>query len=151
MRTVKNILDCKDDASNFIEPTAMVIDALKKLISVNLSYLIVTENGEYKGIFSERDYTRKLVLEGRSSRETMVQDVMSDNLPVVPLSKSVEDCMYLMNTKGTRYLAAFEDEKFVGVITIHDLLREALASKHEVFDNDLANSLLDTDESSKIF
>jgi CBS domain-containing protein len=56
-----------------------------------------------------------------------------------------------MNTKGTRYLAAFEDEKFVGVITIHDLLREALASKHEVFDNDLANSLLDTDESSKIF
>ena len=151
MRTVQDILDHKEKPSNFIEPTAMVIDALKKLISVNLSYLIVAENGEYKGIFSERDYTRKLVLEGRSSRETMVGQVMTTNAPVVSSSKSVEDCMYLMNTKGMRYLAVFDDNQFQGIITIHDLLREALASKHEVFDNELTNSLVSTDEIGKIF
>ncbi len=129
----------------------MVIDALKKLISVNLSYLIVMEDGEYKGIFSERDYTRKLVLEGRSSRDTMVKQVMTKDLPEVSFDTSVEDCMYMINRKGSRYLAIFENDKFEGIITIHDLLREALASKHEVFSNDLTNSLLDTDESGKIF
>ncbi|HEX8333238.1 MAG TPA: CBS domain-containing protein [Segetibacter sp.] len=149
MRTVSNILETKDEPSNSIEPTTMVIDALKKLISVNLSYLIVYENNEYKGIFSERDYTRKLVVEGRSSRDTMVKDVMTVELPEVTLATTVEDCMYLMNSRGSRYLAAFDEGKFIGIITIHDLLREALASKEDVFNN--ASQLLDTDEGSKIF
>ncbi len=151
MRTVKNILDTKDDQSNAIEPSIMVIDALKKLISVNLSYLVVYENGEYLGIFSERDYTRKLVLEGRSSRETMVRDVLAVDLPEASLDDTVEDCMYKMNTRGTRYVAAFDSGKFVGIITLHDVLREVLASKEHVFDNSLTNSLLNNDESGKIF
>lgn len=151
MRTVQDILDHKEKSSNTIEPSEMVIDALKKLISVNLSYLIVEENGEYKGIFSERDYTRKLVLEGRSSRETMVGQVMTINLPAVAPSKSVVDCMYLMNTRGARYIAVFDNKTFQGIITIHDLIREALASKEEIFDDDLASSLVDNDESNKIF
>ena len=151
MRTVKNILETKDEQNNSIDPSAMVIDALKKLISVNLSYLVVYENDEFKGIFSERDYTRKLVLEGRSSRETMVRDVMTTELPKISLENTVEDCMYLMNTRGTRYAAAFDDGKFVGIITLHDVLREALASKEHVFDNSLTNSLLNNDESGRIF
>ena len=150
MRTVENILDTKEEVSNTIGPEAMVIDALKKLISVNLSYLIVMENGQFLGIFSERDYTRKLVLEGRSSRDTMVRDVMTTNLPVVNLSKTVEDCMYLMNARGARYLAAFDEDHFEGIITIHDLLRQALGSKHEVFD-DTVNELINHDESGRVF
>lgn len=150
MRTVENILETKEEASNTIAPEAMVIDALKRLISVNLSYLIVEEDGEFIGIFSERDYTRKLVLEGRSSRDTMVRDVMTTNLPVVSLSKTVEDCMYLMNTRGARYLAAFDGDEFKGIVTIHDLLRQALASKHDVF-NDTVNELINTDESGRVF
>ena len=149
MRTVSNILETKNEPLHSIEPDAMVIDALKKLIAVNLSYLIVYENNEYRGIFSERDYTRKLVLEGRSSRDTKVKDVMTVELPEVQLSTTVEDCMYLMNTRGTRYLAAFDDKKFTGIITIHDLLREALASKEHVFNN--ASQLIDTDQGNKIF
>ncbi len=151
MRTVKNILETKDEPGNSIDPSAMVIDALKKLISVNLSYLVVYENNEFKGIFSERDYTRKLVIEGRSSRETMVKDVMSTELPEVSMESTVEDCMYLMNTRGTRYLATFENNKFVGIVTLHDVLREALASKENVFDNSLTNSLINNDESGKVF
>ena len=151
MRTVRNMLETKDEQSNIIDPSIMVIDALKKLISVNLSYLVVYENGEYIGIFSERDYTRKLVLEGRSSRETLVKDVLATDLPEVSLDDTVEDCMYKMNIRGTRYLAAYDDNNFVGIITLHDVLREVLASKEDVFDNSLTNTLINHAESGRIF
>ncbi len=151
MHTVENILETKEKPTNTIEPSALVIEALQKLISVNLSYLIVFEDNEFKGIFSERDYTRKLVLQGRSSRDTTVKDVMTTDLPRVSLSNTVEDCMYQMNTRGARYLAAFEGDKFLGIITIHDLIREVLANKHEIFDNSLTNYLLDNDEGGKFF
>lgn len=151
MHTVENILRTKDKPTNTIEPYALVIEALQKLISVNLSYLIVFEDNEFKGIFSERDYTRKLVLQGRSSRETIVRDVMTTDLPQVTLTNTVEDCMYQMNTRGARYLAAFDENNFIGIITIHDLLREVLANKHEVFDNSLTNTLIDNEESGKFF
>lgn len=151
MHTVENILRTKDEPTNMIEPTALVIEALQKLISVNLSYLVVFENDKFIGIFSERDYTRKLVLQGRSSRETIVRDVMTTDLPQVTLDKTVEDCMYQMNQRGARYLAAFDNGNFAGIITIHDLLREILANKHEVFDSSLANSLIDNEESGKFF
>lgn len=151
MRTVRNILETKDDQSNTIDPNIMVIDALKKLISVNLSYLVVYDNEEYIGIFSERDYTRKLVLEGRSSRETMVKDVLTTDLPEVSLDDTVEDCMYKMNMRGVRYVAAYDENKFVGIITLHDVLREVLASKEDVFDNSLTSSLINNAESGRIF
>lgn len=151
MKTVKNILNTKENPSNTIEPSSMVIEALQKLIAVNLSYLVVLEEGKYLGIFCERDYTRKLVLQGRSSRDTQVRDVMTTELPEVALEDTVEDCMYQMNQRGTRYLAVFDGTEFMGIITIHDLLREVLASKEQVFDNNLANSLLDTEESGKFF
>lgn len=151
MRTVQNLLDNKQIVDNTIDPSTMVIDALKKMISVNLSYLIVKDNDEYKGIFCERDYTRKLVLEGRSSRETMVKDVMTVNLPRVALENTVEECMFKVNKQGSRYLAAFDNHTFAGIITINDLLREVLANKSDVFNNALTASLLDTDEHGKIF
>lgn len=151
MRTVQNILEQKENVDNVIAPETMVIDALKKLISVNLSYCIVKENGQYQGIFSERDYTRKLVLEGRSSRETMVKDVLTVNLPVVSPESTVEECMFAVNKKGSRYLSVFDGESFVGIITINDLLREILANKSSVFDDELTSSLIDTDEHGKVF
>lgn len=151
MHTVEDILRTKEKHTNTIEPTALVIDALKKLIEVNLSYLVVFEDNQFAGIFCERDYTRKLVLQGRSSRDTPVRDVMTTDLPQVTLTDTVEDCMYQMNTRGARYLAVFDGNDFEGIITIHDLLREVLANKEHVFDNTLTNSLLDTEESGKFF
>jgi predicted transcriptional regulator len=130
----------------------MVIDALRTLASVNLSYLVVIDGDEFKGIFSERDYTRNLVLKGRSSRDTMVQDVMNTELPEVYMSKTIEDCMYLMNVRGNRYLVAYDDDnRLAGIITIHDILRQVLANKHHAFDDALTTGLLDKDESGKIF
>ncbi len=151
MRTVKDILETKDRPNNIVAPDTLVIKGLEQLITVNLSYLVVMDNGNFLGIFCERDYTRNVVLKGRSSKETLVKEVMTTQLPVVSTNKTVEDCMYLMNKRGTRYLAAYDNENFAGIITIHDLLREVLANKQEVFDNDLTSSLLDNDESGKFF
>jgi len=151
MRTVQDILDTKQRTFSVIAPDALVIDAINQLNSVNLSYLIVMDGKEYKGIFSERDYTRNVILKGRASNTTLVKDAMTIDLPMVELTDSVEHCMNLMNSHKTRYLLAYDDGRFENVITIHDLLRQVIANKEEVFDNTAAKTLLDNDESGRIY
>jgi CBS domain-containing protein len=146
MRRVKDIIASKPEIVNSISPGALVFDALQLLNSVNLSYLIVLDGDQYKGIFSERDYTRNVILKGRSSKDTVVEQVMTTDYPTVEVTDTVEYCMNLMNTHKTRYLLAFDDQNFIGVITIHDLLRQVIASKEEVFDHTLTNQLLDNAE-----
>ena len=151
MKIVKDKLATKPKAFNVNGPDVLVIDALNMLNSVNLSYLIVMEGDQYKGIFSERDYSRNLILKGRSSSTTLVREVMSTDFPFVEVTDTVEYCMNLMNTHKTRYLLAFDKQDFAGVITIHDLLRQVIFNREEVFDHSLAHQLLDTDESSRVF
>ena len=146
MRRVKDIIASKSKILNSISPDALVIDGLQLLNSVNLSYLIVMEGDRFKGIFSERDYTRNVILKGRSSKETLVDQVMTTDYPMVALTDTVEYCMNLMNVQKTRYLLAFDGQDFVGVITIHDLLRQVIANKEEVFDDSLTSKLLDNAE-----
>jgi CBS domain-containing protein len=152
MRTVKNILDSKPRPFNVVSPKTLVLEALSMLNSVNLSYLIVMDGDEYKGIFSERDYSRNVILKGRASNSTTVEEVMTKDLPVVSLADSVEHCMNVMNTNKARYLLAYNDDhKFMGVITIHDLLRQVIANREEVFDSSAAQQLIDNEESGKIY
>lgn len=151
MRTVKDILKSKPPPFNFIKPSSLVIDALNMLNSINLSYLIVKEGDEYKGIFSERDYSRNVILKGRASNSTAVKEVMTTDFPIVETTDTVEYCMNAMNSYRTRYLLAFDERRLAGVITIHDLLREVIANKEAVFDQGLAKKLLDQDESGKIY
>ncbi len=150
MRIVKDILASKPPAANIVKTGTLVIDALSQLDSVNLSYLIVMEGSEYKGLFCERDYSRNVILKGRSSDKTKVEEVMTSDLPVVALTDSVEYCMNFMNESKTRYLVAYDHDKFEGVVTIHDLLRQVIANKEDVFDS-VANSLLDNEESGRIY
>ena len=147
MRTVKNILDSKQKPFNIIGPNALVIDALHMLNTVNLSYLIVMDGDEYKGIFSERDYSRNVILKGKTSRTTTVEDAMTHDVPIVSESDSVEHCINMINQHKTRYLLAYDDadEKLEGVITIHDLLREVLNNK-DAFGSSV-EELIDNDES----
>ena len=105
MRTVKDILESKAKTYNIVSPHTLVIDALSMLNSVNLSYLVVMDHNEYKGIFSERDYSRNVILRGRSSRSA-VQEVMTTDLPMVHLDHTVEHCMKTMILNKTRYLLA---------------------------------------------
>ena len=152
MRTVKDILESKPKTYNIVSPHTLVIDALSMLNSVNLSYLVVMDNNEYKGIFSERDYSRNVILKGRASNTTKVEEVMTTDLPVVTLTDTVEHCMNVMNTNKARYLLSYNaNDQFIGVVTIHDLLRQVIANKEEVFDRKAAQELIDNEESGSIY
>ena len=151
MKIVKELIDGKTKSFNFISPDALVIDALNLLNSVNLSYVVVMEGNLFKGIFSERDYARNLILKGRSSTSTKVSDAMSTDFPFVEVSDTVEYCMNLMNTRKARYLLAFDKNEFIGVITIHDLLRQVIFNREEVFDHSVAKALFDAEERSRVF
>lgn len=147
MRTVTDILESKPQPYNVIAPNRLVIEALHLLNTVNLSYLIVMDDDNYKGIFSERDYSRNVILKGRSSSSSTVQEVMTTDVPIVQLNDSVEHCINLINLHKTRYLLACNDaDKVVGVITIHDLLRQVINHKGEFDDDALAHQLIDQDE-----
>jgi CBS domain-containing protein len=147
MRTVKDILVGKPKPVNITSPDTLVIDALRKLNEVNLSYLVVLEGDQYRGIFSERDYSRNVLLKGRSSEKTYVHEVMDLDVPRVGFDDTVEHCMNLMTQHSRRYLLAYNNDEFAGVITIHDLLRQVMASKEQVFDHGLTQRLIDVNES----
>lgn len=147
MRTVKNVLAAKAKPFNNVSPQTLVIDALQQLNSINLSYLVVMDGPGFKGIFSERDYSRNVILQGRHSDSTTVAEVMSTDVPIVALTDTVEHCMHLMSHNKARYLVAFDaDDTFAGVVTIHDILRTIISSKEDVFDRNLAQKLVDDDE-----
>lgn len=152
MRTVRNILESKAKPFNQVTPNTLVIDALSLLNSLNLSYLIVMEGDTYKGIFSERDYSRKIILQGRHSNSTSVAEVMSTDVPVIGLDDSAERCMNLMEQSKSRYLLAFDErQRLAGVITIHDILRLVIRDKFEVFDRDVAERLVSDDEGGDVY
>jgi predicted transcriptional regulator len=152
MLSVKHVLETKAKPFNTVSPDTLVIDALNLLNSVNLSYLVVMDGEEYKGLFSERDYSRNVILKGRASNSTKVKEVMTTDLPVVGFSDTIEHCMHLMNSHKTRYLLAYDgNERFAGIITIHDLLRQVITNREAVFNSSVAHELLNNDESGRIY
>lgn len=152
MLTVKNILDSKATVSNTINGEATVFEALQKLSEVDLSYLVVKEGSNFKGIFSERDYSRNVALKGRNSKETSVSEVMATSLPRVKTTDTLEHCIEALLGAKTRYLLAFDDANtFAGVVTIHDLLRQVLANKDSGFNASAAQQLIDHDEKGLVY
>lgn len=147
MKTVSDIIASKPQPENIIEPKAKVIDALRVLEQLNMSYVIVMDGDEYKGVFSERDYSRNVALKGRQSSTAVIEEVMNSGLPVVSTLDSVERCMELITKHRARYLAAFDGQQFAGIITIHDLLRLVLVNREATFEPSLTQKLVDTAES----
>ncbi|HEY6975885.1 MAG TPA: CBS domain-containing protein [Chitinophagaceae bacterium] len=131
MHTIHEILQRKGPHFNYIEASAFVIDALTLMKCENISYLIVTENGKYIGIISERDYAHKVILMGKHSDTTSVKEIMTTDLPIVSETDTAEQCMVLMNSSKSRYLPVFDGFNFKGIITIHDLMREAIAENQD--------------------
>ncbi|MES2431468.1 MAG: CBS domain-containing protein [Bacteroidota bacterium] len=151
MQTVKDIFNSKQKTFNYIDSNALVIDALTMLQTVNLSYLVVMENDQFKGIFGEREYARNVILKGRASNSTTVKEAMSTEFPVVDHTDSVEHCMNMLNSYKTRYIVAYDDNGFAGVITINDLLRQIINNKENIFDQTITEQLLDTQENDRVF
>lgn len=150
MRTVAHIIAAKPQPSNITAPDEKVIDALRLLSNVNLSYLVVMQNESYAGVFSERDYCRNVVLKGRSSSTTTVAEIMTTDLPEVQPTTTVEQCINLINTHRTRYLVAYDSGAFAGIITIHDLLREVLRSRSQVFDS-AVDEMINSEEEGFVY
>jgi CBS domain-containing protein len=130
MTTVKNILQSKGSDIWTIAPDTLVFDALKVLAEKNIGALLVVESDRLVGIFSERDYARKVALKGGTSHNVAVRNIMTSEPVSVTPDKSMEECMTLMTAKHIRHLPVMENDKLVGIISIGDVVK-AVISQHE--------------------
>ena len=135
MSTVRNILQKKGNAVYSVSPDSSVYDALEDLEEKNLGGLVVVENGKLIGVFTERDYARKVILKGRSSRETLVRDIMTSRPIFVSPDNTIDDCMQLMSDKGIRHLPVLENGELVGVLSIGDIVKYIINEKDFIIEN----------------
>jgi len=132
MKKVSDIFSHKGRKITSVPPDTTVLDALKIMADQNIgSIMVTTTAGEYLGIMTERDYSRKVILKGKSSTDTKVSEILSEELPRVTPSDSIEYCMQLMSDKNIRYLPVFENEALVGIVSINDLVRETILTQQE--------------------
>ena len=132
MNRVKEILDEKGHDVLQIAADASVFDAVKQMVEVGVGSLLVVGDGEIAGIFTERDYLRRMTLEGRDDKETAVQDVMSTPLVVVTPQTSIDECMALMTDRRIRHLPVVDEGEVVGIVSIGDLVK--FTSKQQSFE-----------------
>src|ERR1700754_3564406 len=111
MKKVSDILSHKGARITSVTPQTTVLDALRIMADQNIGSVLVLEHGDYKGIMTERDYSRKVILKGKSSTDTKVSEIMSSDFPRVTPSDSIDYCMQLMSDKNIRSLPVFEGEK----------------------------------------
>lgn len=123
MGYVKNILHVKGDEIFSISPETIVYNALELLYEKNISALLVMENGTLAGIFTERDYARKVVLKGKASKETLIREIMTSNLITVTSDYSIEESMRLMTNNFIRHLPVVDDGKLTGIVSIGDVVK----------------------------
>ena len=135
MKKVSNILERKGSAVVTIDSSTSVLDALRLMDDRNIGSVVVTdENGRYLGLLTERDYARKVILKGKSSNETSVQEIMTTNLPHLIPDNSVETCMHIMSENNVRYLPVFKGGELCGIISINDLVTETILSHEETIE-----------------
>ena len=122
MNTLSEILEEKGHDVFRIEAAATVRDAVRRMVDTNVGSLLVTEAGKVIGIVTERDYLRRVTLEGRND-ETPVREIISSRLIVATPETSVEECMALMTDRRIRHLPVVEDDDVVGIVSIGDLVK----------------------------
>jgi CBS domain-containing protein len=134
MHFVKNVLDKKKRDIWSIDPGANVYEALGLMAEKDIGALLVMEGERLVGIFSERDYARKVILHGKTSRETLVREIMTPRVIYVHLDQTVEECMAVMTEKRIRHLPVLDGPKVVGVISIGDVVKEIIAEQEFVIE-----------------
>jgi signal-transduction protein with cAMP-binding, CBS, and nucleotidyltransferase domain len=138
MKPVSELLRKRPQTLWHIRPEATVFDALKMLAEYGVGALMVMEGGKLVGVVSERDYTRKIALEGRSSKDTQVADIMTRNVLVVSPQTRTRACMALMSEKKIRHLPVVDGDTVVGMISIRDIMDDIIAD-HEYTISQLEN------------
>jgi len=129
LKSVRQVLKDKGYAVETIAPQALVYEALQKMANRGVGALIVFEGGEICGLFSERDYARKVILQGRLSKETQVQEIMTRRVITVELEQTVEACMVLMTDKRIRHLPVIEEGRLAGIVSIGDIVKAVIEAQ----------------------
>jgi len=129
MKTVKEILNIKGNEISSVTSEDTVFKALELMAAKNIGALLVIDNEKLSGIFSERDYARKVILQGKSSKEIKIKEIMSENVLVVSPERTPEECMALMINKNVRHLPVIDNEKLSGIISIGDVVKAVIDEK----------------------
>ena len=129
MKTVRDILKVKGTEVWCVAPDATVFEALKRMAEKEVGALVVTEGTQVVGLISEREYARKIVLQGRTSPTTRVDEIMITPVVYTHLDQPIEECMALMTEKRTRHLPVIEAGKLAGMISIGDLVKAIIADQ----------------------
>ena len=132
MKTVQHLLDSKRHGVASVAPDTSVLDALKVMAEKEIGAVLVLDGDALAGIFSERDYARKVVLQGKASKDTPVREIMTEKVVCVHPEQTIEDCMGLMTDKRVRHLPVMQGRKVIGVISIGDVVKEMLVEKEFV-------------------
>jgi CBS domain-containing protein len=134
MRLVCEILQSKGHDVWFVRPEAFVFDAVKMMSERSVGALLVMEGEKMVGIITERDYARKVVLAGKSSKQTQVKDIMTQRVLWVAPERTIEECMALMTDKKVRHLPVVENTQLVGIVSIGDLVKAIIAEQQVIID-----------------
>jgi CBS domain-containing protein len=134
MKTVADIFKRKGKNNITVAPDSKVLDALKIMAEKNIGSVVVMEDDKYCGLFTERDYARKVILHGKSSSELQVGEIMSEYLPVVTPAHTLEDCMEIMTNHNIRYLPVFESDEYTGIISIIDVVKETMLQQKDTIE-----------------
>ena len=135
MGKVKNILKVKGHAVYSVEPHITVYSAVELMCEKNIGGLLIVENHKLAGIFTERDYARKLILRGKSSRETKISELMTLNPFTVSPDTSIDECMNMMSGKRIRHLPVMENDKLVGMISIGDVVKYIIEEQKGIIEH----------------
>lgn len=135
MGTVNNILKIKGNILFSITPGTTVYNALEIMVEKNVSALLVVENEKLAGIFTERDYARKVILKGKASRETLIGEIMTEDLITVAPNSTVDECMRLMTSKFIRHLPVVDDGNLMGIISIGDVVKYVIEDQKFIIQN----------------
>ncbi|WP_428327456.1 CBS domain-containing protein [Mucilaginibacter sp.] len=135
MKKVSNILTRKGSKVIAIDGSTTVLDALKLMADKNIGSVVITEENRFAGLLTERDYARKVILQGKSSFETPVREIMSTGLPHVLPDYSIETCMHIMSESSIRYLPVFKDDNLCGIVSMSDVVTETILSHEETIEH----------------
>ncbi len=131
MKLVKHLLDSKGRHIISVAPDTSVLDAIKIMADKAIGSLVVMDDNEIRGIMSERDYARKVIIKGRSSESTQVSEIMTAEVVTTSSAQTVNDCMELMTEKRIRHLPVVEDNRVIGMISIGDLVQAIISDQKE--------------------
>ena len=136
MNTVAQILSLKGNSVVAVNAGKSVLEVLQIMSDKNIGSVVVTdESGDYQGIITERDYSRKVILKGKSSTDTRVEEIMSTDLPHISPKDTIDYCMELMTDRNIRYLPVFSGNELKGIISMSDVVKQTILMQQETIEH----------------